>query len=155
MLIRNIESEDFEKITPILRDWWGGRDMSLPKLFFDHFQNTSFVMEDNNKIIGFLIGFLSQSQDGEAYIHFVGIEPTFRNKGIANSLYNLFFEEVQKQNVHKIKCITSIVNKKSIAFHTRMGFDIVPGDNLIDGISVHSDHGGEGVDRVLFFKEIK
>lgn len=155
MLIRNIESEDFEKISPILREWWGGRDIAISRLFFDHFQNTSFVIESDHKIIGFLIGFLSQSKQQEAYIHFAGVDPTFRKRGVANILYNLFFEEVQKQNVHKIKCITSIVNKSSIAFHTKIGFNIVPGDKVIDGISVHSNYGGEGIDRVLFLKEIR
>ncbi len=96
MLIRNIKSEDFEKITPILREWWGGRDMSIPRLFFNHFQDTSFVIEADHKIIGFLIGFKSQSKRNEAYIHFVGVEPSFRNKKIANKLYNLFIEEVKK-----------------------------------------------------------
>lgn len=155
MLIRNIKSEDFDKITPILRDWWGGRDMSLPRLFFDHFQNTSFVMEDNNKIIGFLIGFLSQSKQQEAYIHFVGVDPNFRNRKIANKLYNFFIEEVRKKGVNKLTCITSIVNKKSIAFHTRIGFDIVPGDKVIDGISVHSNYDLKGESRVLFVKQLE
>ncbi|WP_117148784.1 MULTISPECIES: GNAT family N-acetyltransferase [Paraliobacillus] len=154
MLIRNIKSDDSEKITPLLHDWWGGRDMSIPRLFFNHFQDTSFVIEADHKIIGFLIGFESQSKRGEAYIHFVGVEPSFRNKKIANKLYNLFIEEVKKNGVNKLTCITSIVNKNSIAFHTRIGFDIVPGDKKIDGINVHSNYDGVGVDRVLFVKQL-
>ena len=50
--------------------WWGGRDMApmLPKLFFLHFEGTSFVAEnDDGTLAAFLIGFLSQTDDEEAY----------------------------------------------------------------------------------------
>ncbi|SET74913.1 hypothetical protein SAMN05421676_107173 [Salinibacillus kushneri] len=154
MVIRNIKSEDYTRIIPILSDWWDGRNMSLPRLFFDHFQNTSFIVENDSEIIGFLIGFLSQSQHNEAYIHFIGVNPKYRKQGIASKLYKLFFEEVRKHGVNTVKCITSIVNKKSISYHTRIGFSIVPGDKEIDGINVHSNYGGKGIDRVLFVKEI-
>ena len=34
----------------------------LPKLFFVHFRDTSFVAERNGELSGFLVGFLSQSE---------------------------------------------------------------------------------------------
>jgi len=60
MEIRFVTGSDYFVISPLLNEWWGGRNMSdmLPKLFFDHFTNTSFIAENNGKIIGFLIGFL-------------------------------------------------------------------------------------------------
>lgn len=73
MEIRNVRSSDYYVISPLINEWWGGRQMSdmLPKLFFDHFTTTSFIAEKEGKIIGFLIGFLSQSYPDAAYIHFV------------------------------------------------------------------------------------
>jgi ribosomal protein S18 acetylase RimI-like enzyme len=62
----------------------------LPKLFFDHFKNTSFIAEKDGKIVGFLIGFLSQTYPEEAYIHFVGVHPDYRKHGIGRQLYNDF-----------------------------------------------------------------
>ena len=47
----------------------------LPKLFFVHFRDTSFVAEDDGGSPGFLCGFRSQTFDDEAYIHFVGVDP--------------------------------------------------------------------------------
>ena len=45
----------------------------LPKLFFLHFEGTSFVAEDEDgKLVAFLIGFLSQTDPEEADVHFVG-----------------------------------------------------------------------------------
>ena len=84
MKIRNVQSADYSPIISVLNDWWGGRKMSdmLPKLFFVHFSETSFIIEQDNKIHGFLIGFLSQTFADEAYIHFVGIHPDYRKQGL-------------------------------------------------------------------------
>lgn len=73
MNIRSLQSSDYYTLSPLINDWWGGRNMSdkLPKLFFDHFTNTSLIMEKDGEIIGFLVGFLSQSNSNEAFIHFV------------------------------------------------------------------------------------
>ncbi|WP_160848476.1 GNAT family N-acetyltransferase [Pontibacillus yanchengensis] len=36
--------------------------------------------------------FVSQSKEGEAYIHLVGVHPDYRNQGLAYKLYTLFIE---------------------------------------------------------------
>jgi predicted GNAT superfamily acetyltransferase len=143
-------------LSPLINDWWGGRQMSdmLPKLFFDHFNDTSFIAEEDGKIIAFLIGFLSQSHSEEAYIHFVGVHPDHRKRKLGKELYNHFFSKVQSENRNKVRCVTSPVNKTSISYHKRMGFDIEQGDKTVDGISVKADYDGPGQDRVLFVKEL-
>jgi N-acetylglutamate synthase-like GNAT family acetyltransferase len=96
--IRNVKSSDYTVISPLINEWWGGRQMSdmLPKLFFVHFNNTSLVAEKDGEIIGFLIGFLSQSDTDVAYIHFVGVNPEYRKNQIGKRLYNEFFNLVKK-----------------------------------------------------------
>ena len=59
----------------------------LPKLFFIHFRETSFVAERNGELAGFLVGFLSQSEPNAAYVHFVGPGPAARGTGLARDLY--------------------------------------------------------------------
>ena len=54
----------------------------LPRLFFLHFEGTSFVAEDvDGDLAGFVCGFLSQTDPDEAYIHFVGVSPEHRGGG--------------------------------------------------------------------------
>lgn len=157
MNIRHIRSSDHSVIRSHVDDWWGGRSMShlLPRLFFDHFQDTSFIVEENGEILAFLIGFISQSSPETAYIHFVGVHPEKRNKGWGRTLYQRFFETIQQKGCHKVECITSPVNQDSIAYHTRLGFAIVPGDQESEeGIWIHPDHDGPGQDRVVFRKEL-
>ena len=156
MKLRTLRSEDHRIVAPKLNEWWGGRQMSsmLPRLFFDHFQDTSFIMEDNDNMIGFLVGFLSQSDSGEAYIHFVGVAPEYRQRKIGRQLYEAFFSKVRKEGRTTVKAITSPVNKTSIAYHSSMGFEIQSGDGVIDGIPVSLDYDGEGEHRVIFRKVI-
>lgn len=78
MKIRSVKGSDYYIISLLINEWWGGRNMSdmLPKLFFDHFTDTSLIAEKDGEILGFLIGFLSQSLTDESYIHFVGVHPS-------------------------------------------------------------------------------
>jgi len=156
MKIRLINGADFYNISPLINEWWGGRQMTdmLPKLFFDHFKNTSFIAEANGEVVGFLIGFLSQSFENEAYIHFIGVHPDQRHLSIGRQLYEFFFTEVKKAGRTIVRCVTSPVNKASISFHTKMGFDIEKSDQLINGINFFPDYDGKNQDRVLFVKSI-
>lgn len=152
MRIRNAVASDYKPIVSVIDDWWGGRPMAekLPRLFFEHFRDTSFVVEEDGKLVAFLVGFVSQSEPHEAYIHFAGVHPNYRRKGIANGLYERFYEVVEKRGCNTVKLITSPVNKASIAFHTAMGYRPEPGDGEVDGVPVTLDYDGRGSSRVCF-----
>jgi ribosomal protein S18 acetylase RimI-like enzyme len=118
----------------------------LPKLFFIHFEGTSFVAEGGDgELLGFVCGFLSQTEDDEAYIHFVGVDPEQRGEGLGRALYERFFEEVRASGRTVVRCVTSPVNQRSVAFHESLGFQAeraVP------------DYDGPGEDRVLLVKRL-
>ncbi|MFH0986285.1 MAG: GNAT family N-acetyltransferase [Candidatus Omnitrophota bacterium] len=150
--IRNSKSSDHQRIISVLKDWWGGRDLTwmLPKLFLVHFSNTSFVIENDKELIAFLIGFLSPSRTNEGYIHFAGVHPDFRGIGIGAYLYERFFRICKENGRNTIKACTSPVNKESIEFHKKIGFNISVGDAEIDGIQVTLDYNKPGDTKVLF-----
>ncbi|MCQ3930022.1 MAG: GNAT family N-acetyltransferase [Chloroflexi bacterium] len=157
MEIRHATPDDYAPIIKVINDWWGGRQMSdmLPKLFFVHFQSTSFIATENDQIAGFLIGFLSQTFPNEAYIHFVGVHPDFRKKGVGKMLYERFFEAIRQHDRHIVRCVTSPINRTSIAFHTRMGFVAEPGTLVSEsGVPASPNYDGAGEHRVRFVKEI-
>ncbi|HEY4386537.1 MAG TPA: GNAT family N-acetyltransferase [Ktedonobacteraceae bacterium] len=151
-ILRHLEIDDYVPIIRVIDEWWDGRPVAnlLPRLFFEHFQPTSFVIEQNGTIQGFLVGFRSQTTPTQAYIHFVGIDPRFRGQGIGRRLYQHFFEVARSLGCTEARSITSPVNKGSIAFHIQMGFEILPGDAEIDGIAVTTNYDGQGGNRVLF-----
>ena len=150
--IRSSKPSDHHKIMNILKDWWGGRDLScmLPKLFLIHFCNTSFVIEKKDRLIAFLIGFLSPSRANEGYIHFAGVHPDYRGIGIGQFLYDRFFKICKENGRNIIKACTSPVNKGSIEFHKKIGFSISKGDAVIDGIQVTLDYNKSDDPKVIF-----
>lgn len=156
MNFRHVLESDYIPVISVIDDWWGGRHMAdmLPKLFFQHFQDTSFIAEQDGQIIGFLIGLVSQTYPDQAYIHFIGVHPGSRRDGIAKHLYQMFFEKVQEKGCKAVHCVTSPVNRTSIGFHTRMGFQIEKGTGEIDGVLVSVNYDGKGQDRVLFVKQL-
>jgi ribosomal protein S18 acetylase RimI-like enzyme len=118
----------------------------LPKLFFLHFEGTSFVAEDEKgDLTGFLCGFLSQTDEDEAYIHFVGVTPDHRGEGLGRALYERFFDEVRAHGRTVVRCVTSPVNHSSVAFHEALGFEL---DRVVE------DYDGPGEDRVLLVKRL-
>ena len=117
----------------------------LPRLFFLHFEGTSFVAEDGDDLAGFVCGFLSQTDPEEAYIHFVGVAPEQRGAGIGRMLYERFFDEVRNQGRSVVRCVTSPTNERSVAFHEALGFEVA---------RVAEDYDGPGEDRVLLLKRL-
>jgi GNAT superfamily N-acetyltransferase len=156
MIIRHVRPSDYPPIIAVLDNWWGGRKVSamLPRLFFEHFCDTSYIIEEDNRIAAFLIGFFSQSQPEEAYIHFVGVHPQYRKRGFGRILYEQFFSAVRQNNRKLVRCVTSPVNTGSIAFHTRMGFRIEPGESGLNGVAFDPDHDGPGEHRVRFIQQV-
>ena len=70
------------------------------------------------------------------------------------TLYARFSAAAVARSAREVECITSPTNQNSIAFHTRLGFRIDPGDRTVDGIPVHSDHDGPGLHRVVFTRRL-
>jgi ribosomal protein S18 acetylase RimI-like enzyme len=151
MKIRELRETDHRQVVSVVDGWWGGRRMAdkLPRLFFRYFRQTSFAVEEDGEFIAFLVGIAGSE---EAYIHFVGVHPEHRNRGIGRRLYATFFEEARRRGCQRVRCITSPVNEDSIAFHRRLGFRIVEGDREVGGVSVHPDYDGDGKDKVVFEK---
>ncbi|MCP4119325.1 MAG: GNAT family N-acetyltransferase [Desulfobacteraceae bacterium] len=124
----------------------------LPRVFLEHFCDTSLVIEKDNSLIAFLIGFLSQYRTEEAYIHFAGVHPEFRGFGIGAYLYNRFSKICTDNGRSIIKACTSPVNTASINFHQKMGFQIEKGNSEVDGIQVTLGYNKPHDHKVLFKK---
>jgi len=145
LVIRHAEPADYARVIAVVDDWWGGRQMAamLPKLFFVHFRDTSFVAEDGGVLAGFLCGFRSQTYADEAYVHFVGVDPARRGDGLGRMLYERFFAAVAPRTL--VRAVTSPVNERSVAFHRALGFEVE---------RIDEDYDGAGEARVLLVKRL-
>jgi len=156
-IVRAAKPEDHGRIIDVLPNRWNGSDLTLmlPQIFLLHFHSTSLIVESKNQLIAFLIGFDSQSYPNESYIHFVGINPAHRKKGIGKYLYSHFFDRCIEIGKEIVRACTSPINSDSIEFHKKMGFNIIKGDSMINNIPVFLDYNHRGDNKVLFFKDLK
>jgi N-acetyltransferase len=125
LFLRHLERRDQKDVRAVLDQWWG-RPMGgfLPRPFFVHFRDTSFVIERDGELVAFLVGFLSQTCPDEAYIHAVAVAPAARGQGLAHLLYREFFDVADRHGRRRVRAITAPANKGSIAFHRHLGFTV-------------------------------
>lgn len=156
LTVRLAEPGDHRQIIEVMPAWWGGRDLrhAVPRLFLEHFSNTSFVMERGGRMVGFIVGFLSQARPQEGYAHFLGVDPAYHGQGIGRRLYERFFAVCRQNGRSIIRACTSPVNKASVAFHQKMGFSLVPGDGEAQGIPYIQDYNRPGDHKVEFVKHL-
>jgi len=154
IVIRTGTPDDYERVIAVMPDWWNGRDLTgmVLKIFFVHFRNTIFIAEANGEIVGFLMGLFSQYYPDEAYIQFAGIHPNWRKSGLGRTLAEQFFDACRENGRTIVKSSTAPINTDSIAFHTRLGFEIQPGDGEVSGIPVVMDYHRKNDPKVSFVK---
>jgi ribosomal protein S18 acetylase RimI-like enzyme len=130
----------------VMPDWWGGRDLRamVPRVLFEHFRSASLVVEHEDQLVGFLIGFDCADHPDEAYVHFCGVHPAWRRVGLGRDLYRRFCAGARARGRSVARAVTAPVNADSIAFHRSLGFAVVPGDEELDGIAVHREPGPYG-----------
>ena len=157
--LRTAAEADYPAVASAIQSWWTqpGLDTAsaareraalVPRLWLQHFASTSLVAERDGRLAGFLIGFLSQDCPSEGYIHFVGVAPDHRGRGIGRLLYERFFAVCRAASRRTVRCVTSPANTLSIAFHEAMGFAI----ERSDGEIAKPDYDGPGVPRVAFVR---
>jgi ribosomal protein S18 acetylase RimI-like enzyme len=162
--LRPAREEDYPAIAFGLQDWWtqpgysaaGARERAalVPRLWVQHFASTSLVAEQEGRLVGFLIGFLSPDRPDEGYIHFVGVAPDTRGKGVGRHLYERFFDTCQRAGRTRVRCVTSPQNTLSIAFHAAMGFEVEPGTEGSGPVRAKANYDGPRVHRVAFVREL-
>ncbi len=163
--IRHPVVDDHARVLAVMDAWWGDlggaagsqqRALLLPRLFFQHFTDSSFVVEQpDGRLVAFLIGFRSQSQLDVAYIHFVGVDPDLRRAGLGRTLYLRFFDLVSRRGARTVRCITGPINTQSVRFHTALGFTLDDGDSIVNGVPVQPNYDGPGLDRVAFTRRLE
>ena len=87
---------DYGRVIGRVNAWWGGRDMApmLPKLFFLHFEGTSFVADDDEgQLAGFLVRLpLADRSATRRTSTSSASRRSERGSGLGRELYERFFD---------------------------------------------------------------
>ena len=153
---RTAEPEDAIAVGKALEDWWEKRlhHCVQPQLF-EHYGDTTFIVEADGDLVGFLVGWLSQRFPEVAYVHFMGVRQDHRRCGPGRELYRRFAAMGRAHGRTVLRAETGAFNQRSIAFHRSIGFTIEPGDEIVDGVAVHHDAIGIGGDYVVFSMDLR
>jgi GNAT superfamily N-acetyltransferase len=87
----------------------------------------------------------SVSDPSIAYIHFVGVDPAARGRGVGRTMYGWFFERATALGCGSVECVTSPMNTGLRAFHAAMAFS----EEQVD------DYDGNGESRVKFRRDLE
>ena len=134
MHIRHAEPSDYGAVIGVVDQWWGGRQMAamLPKLFFVHFRDTSFVVEDDGAIAGLSLRLpVADVSRTRRTSTSSASTPSGAAPASARALYERFFEAVAPRTI--VRAVTSPVNERSVAFHRALGFEVERVDEDYDG----------------------
>ncbi len=148
--ILNCSHSDFLQILSDIEDFWGSnRTLSYHHpMFVNEFGNTSFVIKNNDIVIAYLFGFLSQTEQ-TGYVHLIGVRQGYQKRGLGKKLYRHFIENLKNIGIQNLKAITIPTNEKSINFHLSIGMQMT-GIETENGIKIIKDYSGLGQDRVVF-----
>lgn len=158
---RPLRESDHLPILAAVGEWWGTPQapelgLLLPRLFFQHFTVLSEVVETvgEQPLAAFLIAFQSATNPERTYIHFVGVDPRWRGRGIAASLYERLFAKARALGCTQVDAITSPANRGSQAFHAALGFS-AHGDTHIEGVIAYADYDGPGHARIALTRQLE
>lgn len=123
METRKITKADFDHIVEVIDRWWGGPMANYAHpIFFYELGDNALIVEEDEHLIGFLLGFLVSKAPETGYVHLVGIHPDFRRKGVGRLLYENFTEHCRSLGCAQMKAITTPGNEGSIRFHQALGW---------------------------------
>ena len=152
--ILNCTHTDYLEILTDIEDFWGSnRTLHFHHpMFVNEFANTSFVIKQNDKVIAYLLGFISQTEN-IGYVHLVGVRASHQRNGLGKRLYGHFATFLRQKGISGLKAITTQKNIKSINFHLKLGMEMT-GESLGNGIKVIKNYSGAGQDRIVFLMKI-
>lgn len=127
---------------------------SIYHIFTKYFKNTCLVAVNGNKIVAFLLGFISQVNRREGYLHLLCVHPQWRKKGIAKVLVDKYCHILRQNGCRKVILITSPKNSVAINLYKKLGFKAYNGMNTIQigDIRVFKDYNGKDDHKVIFQK---
>ena len=144
MIIREITKQDFDYVVTVFDHWWGGPSSERASPFFFHeLGRYALIAEDDGRVVGFLLGLVAAGST-TGYVHLVGIDPSYRRRGVGKRLYQHFVGQCQQAGLKQLKAIGMVGHEASARFHGALGFTI----------HEEANYAGPGRARVVFTKDL-
>ena len=129
--IRNLEKGDLpsivdieERVTGVARKKYWEKRIEISEAIRPHW--ASLVAELENRVVGFIFGRAGELEFGlpgtVAWIEIIGVDPAFRNQGIARQLIESFAAGAEDHGINTIFTLVDHAQPEMERFFTRIGF---------------------------------
>ena len=78
---------------------------------------TSLILEESNRILGFIFGSIDSNESNTIFIHQIFIEPEYRRKGLATFMLFNLLSRIQTKKINSLKTIIFINDTQLDAFY--------------------------------------
>lgn len=132
MSIRNAEVTDKLAVAELAEScipWLRASVVGTYEFLARCFRNTFFVYEENDKILGYLVGFPNTAVEGEFWIYQIGIYEAHRGKSIGSKLFARMVEQMKLEGYRSMRSHFKFENKHSRALHEKFGMKIYGKDD--------------------------
>ena len=124
LTIRQFKTKDMFSVIKLASETLPERyNPSLFNFFYETFPIGFLVAEKNHKIIGFLIGVITNPDT--AKILMLGVYKHSRKQNVGSRLINHFFNEIKQKNIKNVELEVRIDNKIAIKFYEKHNFKII------------------------------
>lgn len=135
MEIRRLTLADDKKILTMVEEFRSySSKLDSVRQMLEKDMNYMIACIDNEKIIGFVLGYELQRYDGKnnmMYIHEVEILEEYRGKGIGKRIMNKLIDICQSKNMSKAFVITNKSNKRAVHLYESTGGKALDDDSII------------------------
>ena len=129
--IRKLEKEDLssivdieERVTGVARKKYWEKRIEISEAIRPHW--ASLVAELENRVVGFIFGRAGELEFGlpgtVAWIEIIGVDPAFRNQGIARQMVESFAASAEDHGINTIFTLVDHAQPEMDQFFTRLGF---------------------------------
>jgi L-2,4-diaminobutyric acid acetyltransferase len=93
------------------------------KIIFRYFRDFCIVAEQNQKIIGFAIGFSAQNSKQACFFWQIGVNPKIQAKGVGKELVTYFEKKVKELGYKRIELTVDLENIPSQKLFEKLNYE--------------------------------
>ena len=125
--IRNPKESEFEKIYNFVSrckplESYGDH---FYRIMLRYFNNTCLIAEEENNILGFILGVISQTDPKSYFLWQIGVNPEVQGQGIGRKMLEHIEIELKRKNINRIELTIDPENKASQKLFEKNGYSII------------------------------
>lgn len=127
MRIRNPKESEFKKVYRFISKCkpLESYKAHFYKIMLRYFKDTCFIANCEGRIAGFVLGFISQTQDKTFFLWQIGVNPSMQGKGVGQIFLKTVEKNIKKKGIERIELTIAPKNKPSQRLFEKNGYSVI------------------------------